>query len=186
MSRYVFIQSASRLIFLILSHPHALILLPTRVSTRLNRKNTGITAPLILHLSTQPAKVIADGLGNLIVKSVLGSGVFLCDWLFLQVNQLCYGSVGRPLLIAFQLFIGRSCWCSATKQKRWSRCTYIQTRKTEFIGDWSTTITVELLAVSLGPFPDSAQRPLCQALYLSGSVALLCEELYYLEMSRLV
>ena len=58
MSRYVFIQSASRLIFLILSHPHALILLPTRVSTRLNRKNTGNTAPLILHLSIQPGKVI--------------------------------------------------------------------------------------------------------------------------------
>ena len=45
---------------------------------------------------------------------------------------------------------------------------------------------VELLAVSLGPIPDSVQRPLCQAPYLPGSVALLCGELYYLEMPRVV
>ena len=55
--------------------------------------------------------------------------------------------------------------------------------KAESIADRSTTIMVELLAVSLGPFPDSAQQPLCQALYLPGS---LCGELYCLEMPRVV
>ena len=112
--------------FLILTHPHALILLPTQVSTRLNRKSTGNTAPLILHLSPQPGKV-----GNLIAKNVFGLGLFLYNWWFIQVDKLCCGLVGRPLFKAFQPFLGRCCLCSATKQKRWSRCIYVQTEKNE-------------------------------------------------------